>query len=323
MTTLPPHNPLSNSSKFIASTPLIAAQYRIASALLQASVGAIIRSLGQGLPIGELMFGRSALGVIVLLAFYGFHGEIAEAIGTRHPLRHVSRGISSVTSSITYFAALVYLPLVDVTVLAYSSPVIAVLFSAIFLRERVRAYRWSAVCIGFAGVLITVWPYLHSTHLLANGAGLGIGLALGSAIGAALSAVQMRRLVQTERTSAIVFYFYAASMVVSALSLPFWFTVPSAAQSLALVTAGAFNILSQTFTTQSYRYGPASSVVIFDYTTIVFAFMIGYFFLGELPVYEVYIGGTIIAAASIFIVLRERQLNKTLAAAAVVTTDRV
>jgi len=314
---------LGNSSKSVASKPLIAAQYRIASALLTASIGAIIRSLGQDLPIGELIFARSALGVMVLLAFYGFRGEIAEALGTGHPLRHVGRGISSVTSSFTYFSALVYLPLVDVTVLAYSSPLIAVLFSAIFLRERVRAYRWSAVCIGFAGVLITVWPYLHSRHLLSGSAGLGIGLALGSAIGAAFSAVQVRRLVQTERTSAIVFYFYAASMLVSALSLPFWFAVPSAAQSLALVTAGGFNILSQTCTTQSYRYGPASSVVIFDYATIVFAFVIGYFFLGELPTYEVYMGGTIIAAASIFTVLRERQLNKTIAAAAVATTDRV
>jgi drug/metabolite transporter (DMT)-like permease len=314
---------LNNSHKSIASKPLVAAQYRIASALLQASIGAIIRSLGQDLPIGELIFARSALGVMVLLVFYGFRGEIAEALGTRHPMRHVGRGISSVTASITYFAALVYLPLVDVTVLAYSSPLIAVLLSGIFLRERVRAYRWSAVCVGFAGVLLTVWPYLHSTHLLSDAAGLGIGLALGSAIGAALSAVQMRRLVQTERTSAIVFYFYAASMLISVLSLPIWFAVPSAAQSLALVTAGVFNILSQTCTTQSYRYGPASSVVIFDYTTIVFAFMIGYLFLGELPAYEVYMGGTIIAAASIFTVLRERQLNKTIAAAAVATTDRV
>jgi len=114
-----------------------------------------------------------------------------------------------------------------------------------------------------------------------------------------------------------------ANLGVSAFSLPFWFLMPNIMQSLALLGAGAFNILSQTCTTQSYRYAPASSVVIFDYTTIIFAFVLGYFFLGELPAYQVYIGGAIIAAASIFIVLRERQLNKTIAAAAVITTDRV
>jgi len=290
---------------------------------LQASVGAIIRALGQDVPIGELMFARAGFGVAVLLAFYGARGEIFEALGTKYPLRHVGRGLSSVSSSISYFAALVYLPLVNVTVLAYSSPVIAVLFAAIVLRERVRAYRWSAVCIGFIGVLITVWPYINSTQLLGTAAGIGIGLALGSAISAAISAVQMRRLVQTERTSAIVFYFYAASMLASAFSLPFWFVVPSGVQSLALLAAGVFNILSQMCTTHSYRYGPALSIVIFDYTTIIFAFLLGYFFLGELPQSQVYIGGTIIAAASIFIVLRERQLNKIIAAAAVATSDRV
>lgn len=314
---------ISHKAKSLAFKPHIAAQYRIASALLQASVGAIMRALGQDIPIGELIFARAAFGVVVLLAFYGVRGEIAQALGTRYPLRHVGRGISSVSSSIAYFSALVYLPLVDVTVLAYSSPVIAVLLAALVLRERVRAYRWTAVCIGFVGVLITVWPYLSSTRLLATVGGIGVGLALGSAIGSAISAVQMRRLVETERTPAIVFYFYAASMFVSAFSLPFWFLTPNIVQSLALLGAGAFNILSQTCTTQSYRYAPASSVVIFDYATIIFAFVLGYFFLGELPAYQVYIGGAIISGASIFIVLRERQLNKTIAAAAVTTTDRM
>jgi len=305
------------------SNPLVAAQYRIVSALLQASVGAIIRGLGQDIPIGELVFARSAFGVAILLVFHAARGEISEALGTKYPLRHVGRSASGVSSSIAYFAALVYLPLVDVTVLAYSSPIIAVLFAAILLGERVRAYRWSAVCIGFFGVLIIVWPYLNSARLFGSVAGIGVGLALGSSIGSALSAVQIRRLVQTEHTSAIVFYFYAASMLVAAFSLPFWFVVPSSTQSLALLAAAAFNVLSQTCTTQSYRYAPASSVVILDYTTIIFAFVLGYFFLGELPEYQVYIGGSIIAAASIFIVLRERYLNKTIALAAMETRDRV
>jgi drug/metabolite transporter (DMT)-like permease len=191
------------------------------------------------------------------------------------------------------------------------------------LRERVRAYRWSAVCLGFVGVVIMIWPYLDSTRLLATAGGMGAALALGSALGSAISAVQIQRLVRTERTSAIIFYFYAASMLASAISLPFWFVIPSNGQWLALLAMGIGNILSQTFVTQSYRYAPASSVVIFDYTTIVFAFLIGYFFLGELPGYLVYFGGAIVTAASIFVVLRERQLNKTIAAAAVVNTDQV
>lgn len=309
--------------KPLVSKPLVAAQYRVVSALLQASVGAIIRALGQEIPIGELVFARAAFGVAVLLVFYGARREIFEALSTKHPFRHVGRSLSSVGSSIAYFTALVYLPLVNVTVLAYSSPVIAVLLAAIALRERVRVYRWTAVCVGFVGVVITVWPYLNSAELFGTAAGIGIGLAIGSAIGSALSAIQMRRLVQTERTSAIVFYFYAASMFASAFSLPFWFVTPSRGQAVALLAAGALNVLSQTSTTQSYRYAPASSVVIFDYTTIVFAFVIGYFFLGELPQYQVYIGGVTIAAASIFIVLREQQLNKAIAAAAVATSDRV
>ena len=174
--------------KPLASKPLIAAQYRIASALLQASVGAMNRALGQDVPIGELMFARAGFGVAVLLAFYGARGEISEALVTKYPLRHVSRGLSSVSSSLAYFAALVYLPLVSVTVPGYSSPVIAVLFAATVLRERVRSYRWSAVCIGFVVVLITFWPYVNSTQLLGTADRDWRWVSTGSAISAAISA---------------------------------------------------------------------------------------------------------------------------------------
>ena len=130
------------------------------------------------------------------------------------------------------FAALARLPIVDVTTITFASPLITVALSAVFLKERVRIYRWSAVAVGFAGVIVMLWPHLdlaRYTNAASSAAALGAIFALISAFTNAGSVIQTRRLTDTETTSSIVFYFSLFCTIGGLLTLPFGWIVPNGA----------------------------------------------------------------------------------------------
>ena len=192
----------------------------------------------------------------------------------------------SVAGMFFNFAALARLPIVDVTTITFASPLITVALSASFLKERVRIYRWSAVAVGFVGVIVMLWPHLdvaRYTDAATSAATLGALFALVSAFTNAGSVVQTRRLTDTETTSSIVLYFSLFCTVGGLLTLPFGWIVPSRPQLAALVGLGVIGGLSHILLTESYRYAPASLVAPLDYTALLWAFIIGYWFFDELP----------------------------------------
>ena len=121
--------------------------------------------------------------------------------------------------------------------------------------------------------------------------------------------VQTRRLTDTETTSSIVLYFSLFCALGGLLTLPFGWIVPSLPQLGALVGLGVFGGLSHILLTESYRYAPASLVAPLDYTALLWAFIIGYWFFGELPTATVYVGSAIVAGSGLFVIWRERQLG--------------
>jgi drug/metabolite transporter (DMT)-like permease len=210
------------------------------------------------------------------------------------------------------FAALARLPIVDVTTITFASPLITVALSAWILKERVRVYRWTAVCVGFIGVIVMLWPHLDVARYTsaANAtATIGAVLALLSAFTNAGSIVQTRRLTDTETTSSIVLYFSLFCALGGLLTLPFGWIVPNLPQMGALVGLGVFGGLSHILLTESYRHAPASLVAPLDYTALLWAFIIGYWFFGELPTGTVYVGSAIVAGSGLYVIWRERQLG--------------
>ncbi|MGE3150185.1 MAG: DMT family transporter [Pseudorhodoplanes sp.] len=289
--------------------PTRAVLYRLGSVFITTVWAVLLRYAGEDLPVGQLIFFRSIIPVFLLLGFYLWRGQLSTALYTARPLGHVVRGISGIISMGTYIAALVRIPLMDLTILSYSTPLITVGLAALFLKERVRIYRWSAVFIGFAGVLIMLWPYLSLERLLGTAAIFGAFLALVSAFTSATAAIQVRHLISTESTSSIVFYFYLFCTVGAGLSLPFAWVTPNAMQWIALIGVGVLGTISHVLSAESYRNAPASMTASLDYTAILFAFIFGYFIFGELPGLQVYIGGAVIVASGLFIILWERRLR--------------
>ena len=284
---------------------------KLVSAILFAVMSALVRWLGETIPLGQVVFFRSAFAVLPVVMIYAWRRELMAAVRTSRPLGHVGRGLISVFGMFLNFGALARLPLVDTTAISFAGPLITVALAAIFLRERVRIYRWSAVGVGFIGVIVMLWPYLDLNRITAGSATATVGalMALAGAFTNAGSVIQTRRLTDTETTSSIVLYFSLICALAGAVTLPFAWATPSTPQLLALIATGLLGGLAHILLTESYRFAPASVVAPFDYTAMIWAFLIGYWFFGELPNVYIYIGGAIVAASGLFVIWRERQLG--------------
>ena len=285
------------------------------SALLFALLSACVRYLGElAVPLGEIVFFRAAFAIVPVLLIDAWRRELADVMRTNRPFGHLGRGTISMCGMFLNFAALARLPLVDATAISFAAPLITVAFAAWFLGERVRIYRWSAVAVGFAGIIVMLWPYLNFAQYAAGGsattaATIGVICGLLAAFTNAGSVIQTRRLTDTETTSSIVFYFSLYCALAGLATLPFGWIWPNGMQLAVLIGAGVIGGLAHIVLTTSYRYAPASLVAPLDYTTMIWAFVFGYFLFEELPTIYVFVGGAIVAASGIFVVWRERQLG--------------
>ena len=189
----------------------------------------------------------------------------------------ISSAISSAASSAappcsSGFVALSYLPLPDAVAIGYTAPLMVVVLAALVLKETVRIYRWTAVAVGFVGVLIMLAPHLAAG---AAASGLGAGPARGAAFAlvgalcAAAATIQIRQLTATEKTGAIVFYFQALTTLLGLATWALGWNLPNGADGLLLVVVGILGGIGQILLTQSYRYADTSLIAPFEYTTMV------------------------------------------------------
>src|SRR5262245_47468142 len=140
---------------------------KLLSVLLFAMMSALVRYVGDAVPLGQVVFFRSFFAIIPVMIIFAWRGELGAAVPTGRPLGHVTRGLIAVVSMFLNFAALARLPLVDATAISFAAPFITVALAAIVLKETVRIYRWTAVVVGFAGVMVMLWPYLQAGDLMA------------------------------------------------------------------------------------------------------------------------------------------------------------
>ena len=271
-------------------------------------MSALIRHIGTAVPAGEVVCFRAFFNLVPLLAWLAYEGHLVSAVKTRHPLGHFLRSFTGILAMFFMFTGLALLPLAESTAISFAMPLIAVAFAALFLKEQVRAFRWIAVVVGLAGVLIILWPRFGGGDLTSTAA---VG-ALASLIGAVLSAaaiVQIRRLTHTETTGAIVFYFSVYSTLMSFATLPFGWVVPEATTALLLIAIGVLGGVAQMLMTQSYRYADASMLAPFDYTAIIWALALGFLAFHEVPGPLVLAGSAVVISAGLAVIWRERRLG--------------
>jgi drug/metabolite transporter (DMT)-like permease len=284
---------------------------KVASVTVFVGMSTSIKFAG-AVPAGEIVFFRSFFAVLPVLALFAWRGELRTALKTSHPFSHIARGLVGVSAMGLGFFALTRLSLPDAITLNYASPLVVVIFSSIFLHEKIRVYRWSAVVIGLVGVTIISWPKLT---LFSAPAGVSAGQAVGAvaALAAAtIGAVAMllvRRLVRSETSATIVLWFSLTSSAAALITIPFGWSALSAEQAAFLIVSGICGGLAQILLTESYRHAEASTVAPFEYTSMILGIVIGYLAFGDVPTAHTIVGGIIVVGAGIFIIWRERQLG--------------
>ncbi len=286
---------------------------KLISAVLFAVMSALVRLLGTRYPIGEVVFYRSAFAIIPVMAVYAWRGELAAIVRTERPFGQAGRGVISIVGMFCNFGALARLPLVEANAISFTSPLFSVALAAFVLKERVRIYRWSAVIIGFIGVLVVLSPHLSGDELTFAATSAttvaGLAYALTGALANAGTVIQTRRLAQSETTSSIVFYFSLSCALAGLVTWPFGWVSPTGLEFAVLIGIGVLGGTGHIFLTESYRYASASIVAPFDYTAMIWALILGYALFGETPTVMIVIGSLIICTAGLFVIWRERQLS--------------
>lgn len=291
--------------------PLRGIAYKLASVMVFIVMASMIKATAQHVPAGETVFFRSFFAIPVIVVWLALRRELPGGLKTTNPFGHFWRGLMGTLAMGLGFAGLGYLPLPEVTAIGYAAPILTVVFAAMFLGEEVRLFRISAVVMGLVGVLIVVYPRL--TVLSGDAAGyleaFGAMVVLGGAVFAALAQVFVRRLVNTEPTAAIVFYFSLTATALSLTTIPFGWVWPTPGEAALLVGAGLLGGVGQILLTSGYREADASLIAPFDYASMIFALGIGYFVFAEVPTLPMLAGAALIVTAGILIIWRERKLG--------------
>ncbi|QEE47171.1 DMT family transporter [Rhizobium sp. WL3] len=296
---------------FADPDPLRGIVLKVCSVTVFVAMQTCIKLAGDGIPSGQITFHRSAFAILPILVYLAWRGELRQAMQTDNPLGHIKRGLLGVCAMGTGFYGLVHLPLPDAIAMGYAMPLLAVVFAAVFLKETVRLYRWTAVVVGLVGVLIISLPKLtlFGEEGLGSDAALGAVAVLAAAMLGAAAMLQVRQLVREEKTSTIVLFFSLTAALLSAVTWFFGWAELSWWSLGLLALAGFFGGLGQIFLTESYRFADVSTIAPFEYCSIILGSVAAYILFSEVPTMTTLIGAAIVVAAGIFIIYREHQLG--------------
>lgn len=289
--------------------PVLAITLKVIAISLFTAMAAIVKATSDVVPAGQAVFFRSFFAIPVILIWLLIRGELSQGLRARNPKGHIWRGVLGTTGMALTFFGLGLLPLPEVTAIGYATPIFTVILAAIFLGERIRLIRISAVGIGLVGVIIMVWPRLTGASNLEDAAMVGALCILLATLARAMVQIHIRKLVQTDTTSAIVFYFSATASVLSLATLPFGWVMPDTQTLLLLISAGLVGGVAQILVTSSYRFGPASMLAPYDYTSMIFAILFGYFLFSELPTLVMLFGATLVVSGNVLVIWRESRLG--------------
>ncbi|HET7716650.1 MAG TPA: DMT family transporter [Bauldia sp.] len=290
--------------------PFIGIALKVASTIVFTAMATLIKLASDRYPTGELTFFRSFFALIPVFIWVGFRGQFPSVLYTRHIGAHFVRSVAGAAAMFCGFTALALLPIADATAIGYAAPLLTVVFAVFLLGEKVHIYRWSAVFVGLFGVIVILTDYVvPGSREAGERSVVGAAFAIGGAIFGALAATQVRSLVRYEGAATIVVYFSLFTALFSLATSPFGWVMPGLADFGLLVLAGIFGGLGQVFLTQSYRFGDASLIAPFDYTSMLWSLVVSVLVFATWPSPIVLIGAGIVIAAGLFVIWRERQLG--------------
>ena len=254
-------------------------------------------------PVGQVLFLRFFIGFIPIF-FIIPKSRLLDFYKTSRPGLHAFRAISGALAIIALFFGLRELPLADVVSLTFGGPIFVTIASIIFLSERVGIKRWSAVFLGFLGMLLIIQPaftdlnYYYITPVI-------------FCIFFACVAISVRSLSKTEPNYTIAFYFTFLCTVLglSTIFLADWI-MPTPFDFLLFFILGLCGSVANLLLTQSYRLAEASLVTPIKYLSLVFAIIFGFFIWSEVPKVLTLLGAGLVIISSLVIFIRENKLKK-------------
>jgi drug/metabolite transporter (DMT)-like permease len=282
------------------------ALWLILACLFIATMGALVKTLGEHLDSFELAFFRAAFGLVSVLPFACRAG--LGVLRTHRLGLHVARGTAGSIGMMCMFYALTHLTLAEATAITFTSPLFLTVLAAVVLHETVRRRRWSATAVGFFGVLVMLRPgdgVLEAAALVA----------LLGALGIAVVRLLIKQLSRTEAPLTMIVYLGLIGTVVSAIPAILVWRTPTLWELCLLLLLGGVSNLSQVCMIRGYKIGEASALAPFEYARLPFAALWGYFLFAELPDLYTLLGASIIVGSTLYIVRREQQLSRAAKAA--------
>lgn len=268
----------------------------------------VIKYVSNEFPTGQILFFRNIFSFPVLFTFMLVAGGVSVgglSLRTARPWGHVLRGIFGCSAMFCYFLSYKLLPLSDAVALGLSGAIFLTVLSVPVLGEKVGIRRWSACIFGFVGVLVMTRP----------GAGVWQWAALvplGAAVFYALAMITIRQLSSSERSTTIVFWFTLFASLAGLATIPLgeiWpdqaWTWPQGWQWGQVILIGLMGGVGQLLITFAFRMAPVSVIAPFDYMALVYAFLIGNIWFGEVPDLYLISGGAMVVMSGIYIIRRE------------------
>jgi len=248
-------------------------------------------------PIGQVLFFRGFFGIV----FYFFiipKNRLHNFYMTKRPGLHFLRCISGLIALVAIFIALRKLPLATVVSISFAAPIFTTIFSIFLLNEKVGIFRWLAVIVGFVGIIIITEPGISQLNIYYI-------FPIIFCLGLSYVAITLRQLSTTEPVWLISLFFSIAITLLSFLTLPWGWIMPSFNHFIILALIGIFGGASNLWLSQSYKYSEVSLVTPLKYLTLVFAIIFGYFIWGEIPTFKTLIGALLVIASTLIIFRRE------------------
>lgn len=251
----------------------------------------------------EIAFYRNLIGSIPFLVLVFAFGKREILVLRSKPMWVGLRAVIGAISLCTTFAAFSLMPMADTTALMFTSSLFIPILGVIFLKESVGPWRWSAVVIGFLGVLVMTRP-------TGDVYALGIMVALAAALMHAILQIILRYLGRHESPETISFYFFIVGTFVTALPLPFVAVQPKLAEVPLLFGVGLSGAAAQWLLSVAFRNAKAAIVTVFNYSGIVWATLFGWLIWQEFPLPAVVAGASIVIASNFLMIWREARLGR-------------
>ncbi len=266
----------------------------------------LVKLLGQNLHITQILLVRQ-IGVVVMIAPTFLH-NFPGSLRTKRPGLQAMRVLFALVAMLGGFTAVIHLPLADATAIFFAKSFFLTLFAVLFLAENVGVYRWSALLIGFIGVLIMLQPGTDNFSIYSVASLIG-------AAGAAAVMILLRLLSRADSTDTIMSYgSLGVGLVMIAPGIYFW-QQPTSSEWLLLGAVAIVSYLGQRGNILAYKYGEASLLASLDYVRLLWATLFGYLVFGHIPGIPIWVGSSIVIAAAIFTIYRETRRKRGLVAA--------